>query len=238
MKERTNFFAKCCIGPFLVRCYHIFEDSEKLYFVMECASGGELFVHLSREKVLCLFCWFEWSQRSLRFLILSAFDFMLPKCFWDWSICTVWALFIEIWSPKTCCWQLRVTFSWQTLESPRKVWTTIRCAQPLFAERLNTSLQKCFLDKDTVNTLVQAGGLSLILFCIGKAVDWWSYGSVCYEMLTGLPPYYSEDITEMYKKILQVRRKCKGKKEERRKKKQERRKEEKKKRRKEKKFLV
>ena len=59
MKERTNFFAKCCIGPFLVRCYHIFEDSEKLYFVMECASGGELFVHLSREKVLCLFCWFE-----------------------------------------------------------------------------------------------------------------------------------------------------------------------------------
>ncbi len=38
----------------------------------------------------------------------------------------------------------------------------------------------------------------------GKAVDWWSYGSVCYEMLTGLPPYYSEDITEMYKKILQA----------------------------------
>lgn len=44
-------------GPFLVRCYHIFEDSEKLYFVMECASGGELFVHLSREKV-CVFFFF------------------------------------------------------------------------------------------------------------------------------------------------------------------------------------
>ena len=35
----------------------------------------------------------------------------------------------------------------------------------------------------------------------GKSVDYWSYGSVVYEMLTGLPPYYSDDITEMYKKV-------------------------------------
>lgn len=38
----------------------------------------------------------------------------------------------------------------------------------------------------------------------GKAVDYWSYGSVVYEMLTGNLPYYSPDITEMYKKILQA----------------------------------
>lgn len=51
------------VGPFLVRCYHIFEDSEKLYFVMECASGGELFVHLSREKVFFfLLFWFVFSS--------------------------------------------------------------------------------------------------------------------------------------------------------------------------------
>jgi hypothetical protein len=74
------------VGPFLVRCYHIFEDSEKLYFVMECASGGELFVHLSREKVF-FFCCFGlfFPLIAIRFLIRNEFGSMLQKCFWDWS---------------------------------------------------------------------------------------------------------------------------------------------------------
>jgi RAC serine/threonine-protein kinase len=36
----------------------------------------------------------------------------------------------------------------------------------------------------------------------GKAVDWWSFGSLIYEMLTGLPPFYSQDVQEMYRKIM------------------------------------
>lgn len=35
----------------------------------------------------------------------------------------------------------------------------------------------------------------------GKEVDWWSYGCLVYEMLAGLPPFYSTDIQEMYRKI-------------------------------------
>jgi serine/threonine protein kinase len=36
----------------------------------------------------------------------------------------------------------------------------------------------------------------------GKAVDWWSYGTLMYEMLTGLPPFYCEDVQKMYQKII------------------------------------
>merc|ERR1711916_373502 len=36
----------------------------------------------------------------------------------------------------------------------------------------------------------------------GKAVDWWSFGTLMYEMLTGLPPFYSQDVQQMYKKIM------------------------------------
>jgi len=36
----------------------------------------------------------------------------------------------------------------------------------------------------------------------GKAVDWWSFGTLMYEMLTGLPPFYSQDVQEMYNKIM------------------------------------
>ncbi|EGG16926.1 protein serine/threonine kinase [Cavenderia fasciculata] len=39
----------------------------------------------------------------------------------------------------------------------------------------------------------------------GKQVDWWSFGSLLFEMLTGLPPFYSQDVQEMYRKIMSER---------------------------------
>jgi len=35
-----------------------------------------------------------------------------------------------------------------------------------------------------------------------KAIDWWSVGTLIYEMLTGLPPFYTEDEDNMYHKIM------------------------------------
>jgi serine/threonine protein kinase len=42
----------------------------------------------------------------------------------------------------------------------------------------------------------------------GKAVDWWSFGTLMYEMLTGLPPFYSQDVQEMYNKIMNDKVSC------------------------------
>jgi len=36
----------------------------------------------------------------------------------------------------------------------------------------------------------------------GKGVDWWSFGTLIFEMLTGLPPFYSQDVQQMYSKIM------------------------------------
>ena len=35
-----------------------------------------------------------------------------------------------------------------------------------------------------------------------KSVDWWSYGILIYEMLTGLPPFFDENTNRMYQMIL------------------------------------
>jgi len=35
-----------------------------------------------------------------------------------------------------------------------------------------------------------------------KAIDWWSVGTIIFEMLTGLPPFYTEDEENMYTKIM------------------------------------
>ena len=35
-----------------------------------------------------------------------------------------------------------------------------------------------------------------------KAVDWWSYGVLIFEMLNGLPPFYDENVNTMYRAIL------------------------------------
>jgi serum/glucocorticoid-regulated kinase 2 len=44
----------------------------------------------------------------------------------------------------------------------------------------------------------------------GKGVDWWAMGTLAYEMMYGLPPFYDENMQKMYRKILKNELEWKG----------------------------
>ena len=38
----------------------------------------------------------------------------------------------------------------------------------------------------------------------GPSVDWWSLGAVLFELATGLPPFWNQDISQTYQSIMDV----------------------------------
>ena len=35
----------------------------------------------------------------------------------------------------------------------------------------------------------------------GKPVDWWTFGCILYELLNGIPPFYTSNRNELFEKI-------------------------------------
>ncbi|KAJ1563983.1 hypothetical protein HK405_000082, partial [Cladochytrium tenue] len=176
-----NVLASLAAGarnPFVVGIEFSFQSAEKLYFVLKFMNGGELFKHL---------------QDVGRF---------------DEDRARLYAA--ELLSAIEC------------LHASNVVYRDLKPENILLDHEGHVALCDFGLckqlnpDGDAGDDDSAAGDGTTATFCgtpeyiapellagrpYGKQVDWWTLGVLLFEMLAGLPPFYDEDVQEMYAKI-------------------------------------
>ncbi|KAH9811519.1 kinase-like domain-containing protein [Melampsora americana] len=155
-------------NPFIVPLKFSFQNAEKLYLVLSCINGGELFHHLQKEG--------RFSEERARLYAaellcalehLHAYD-VIYRDLKPENILLDYTGHIALCDFGLC-----------KLNMSESEKTNTFCGTP---EYLSPEL-------------LLGNGYS-------KTVDWWTLGVLIYEMLSGLPPYYDENVNEMYRKIL------------------------------------
>lgn len=158
--------------PFIVTLRYAFQSKEKLYMVSDYCRGGELFFHLKRRRTF--------SENLVQF----------------YSAELASALF--------------------HLHNLNIVYRDLKPENILLDDQGHIQLTDFGLSKEEVTDSTSAK-----TFCgtpeylapemilnrhsragYGVAVDWWSFGTLIYEMLTGWPPFYDKNIKRMCEKIL------------------------------------
>jgi len=153
--------------PFIVNLEFAFQTPKKLYFVLEFASGGELFFHLSRNG--------RFSEGRSRFY--------------------------------TCELLLAIGH----LHSNNTIYRDLKPENVLLDFEGHAKLTDFGLSKEGIEDNFSAKSMCgtpeylapeiLAKKGHGKAVDWYSLGALTYEMLTGLPPFYTKDREKLFDRI-------------------------------------
>lgn len=178
--------------PFVVGLKYAFQTDAKLYLVLDYLSGGEIFFHLSREV--------KFGVDKVRFYaaeLVLAIGYLHTK-----------DIVYRDLKPENVVLDgeghLKITdFGLAKPEVSSNNPTHTFCGKLFFSILSFFFFFLCILTylfcKGTPEYLapeiIKGKGYS-------KSVDWWSLGILIYEMLVGLPPFYSENMNEMYELIL------------------------------------
>lgn len=163
--------------PFILSLRHAFQTNDKLYMVTDYCPGGELFFHLKRLR--------RFTEGMMRF------------------------------------YSAQISVALAHLHSHDIVYRDLKPENILLDNQGNVKLTDFGLSRRLMG--ISSGSLkhSELTFCgtpeylspemilhrkgcsgYGKEVDWWSLGIVCFELLTGWPPFYDRDFNRMCDKIL------------------------------------
>jgi serine/threonine protein kinase len=142
--------------PFVVNLYYAFQDHEKLYLILEYGQGGELFTHLSTEKMF--------SEPTAAFYMA---EMVLALSYLHTSLGVVYRDL----KPENCL-----------LDAQGHLLLT------------DFGLSKVAVGDDDscksiLGTVEYMAPEVVMGQKYGKAVDWWSFGALGYDLMTGNPPF-------------------------------------------------
>ncbi|EKX38178.1 hypothetical protein GUITHDRAFT_158530 [Guillardia theta CCMP2712] len=153
--------------PFIVTLYYAFQTGSSLCLVMDFINGGELFIHLKKQKFF--------SERDARI------------------------------------WAAEILLALEYLHSMGIIYRDIKPENVLLDRGGHIKLTDFGLARDVTDaaTAKTVAGSPYymapeVLLMQGHDVqaDWWSLGILIYEMLVGLPPFYSSNAKAAYQRLL------------------------------------
>lgn len=159
--------------PFIVNLHYAFQTKDKLYFVLDFCPGGELFFHLKQDGCFS-------RNRTMHYVaeISSALDYMhsmgiIYRDLKPENLLIDHEGFMKLADFGLCKRTV-------TAEGEKKAKTFCGTPEYIAPEILLGQEKKAY----------------------GKEVDLWALGTLLYEMLSGLPPFYDKKVNIMYRKIL------------------------------------
>lgn len=161
--------------PFLMGLKFAFQTETKLYLVMDFFRGGELFFHLKHKR--------RFSEEEARIFVIEvalALGHLHSLNFIYRDLKPENILMDE--DGHVCLTDFGLS---KEFEDPENPLANTFCGTP---EYLAPEILIVKGNSDR-------GGPH------GKAVDWWSLGILLYELTVGIPPFYSQNVNEMYHKI-------------------------------------
>lgn len=165
--------------PFIVRLRYAFQNSDKLYLVMDYYPGGSMFYHLRKSK--------RFSEERTRLYMAQLLTALMH------------------------------------LHSKQIAYRDLKLENILMDPQGNIALTDFGLSKEgqsiegAIRESQASHGMKTICGTAeymapellrhqpyGKVVDWWSYGILLYEMLTGRTPFVDRNRRQMFKNITQA----------------------------------
>ena len=168
--------------PFIVNLYYAFQDHEKLYLILEYASGGELFRHLEMEKFF--------TEDVAAFYIaeiILALDYLHN---------TVGVIYRDL-KPENCLLDA----------SGHLLLTDFGLSKVAVEDASTPGGSRCnSLGVGTIEymapEIVRNSNETNMGPGYGKACDWWSLGAMACDLMTGKPPFGGGNWTKIQQNIM------------------------------------
>ncbi|KHO00068.1 serine/threonine-protein kinase psk1 [Metarhizium album ARSEF 1941] len=159
--------------PFVVKLYYAFQDLEKLYLILEYGQGGELFTHLSTEKMF---------SETVAAFYMAEMVLAISHLHNDLGV-----VYRDL-KPENCL-----------LDADGHLLLTDFGLSKVAVEKSEDSCNSILGTVEYMAPEVILGKR------YGRAVDWWSFGALGYDLMTGNPPFRGQNHAKIQDNIVKQR---------------------------------